>query len=208
MRVVKSKFSHIATGVRWLQRSESGSFSIEAVLMFPLLAWAYIAMFVFFEGLREQNINLKAAYTVGDLLSRETDLVNMDYLNGMNDVFGWLTRSNNPVSTRVSVVRYEEDSDSHKLVWSRGVAGRPDLDQQAVEQYLTPQIPIMADSDSVIVVETWATYEPIMDIGLTTTDIYNLTVTAPRFTEQLLFEGLGDGGGSVHSDGNDGDVGL
>ena len=191
-----------------LRRSELGSFSIEGVLMFPLLLWAYMGMYVFFEGLRENNINLKAAYTVGDLLSRETDLVDMTYLNGMNNVFAWLTRSSNPVAIRVTVVRFDEATDSHLLVWSRGIAGKPNLDQNDVDLYVSPDIPIMADADTVIVVETWATFVPVMEIGLTTTDIYNLVVTAPRFTEQLMFEGVGDGGGSPHDDGNDGDVGI
>ena len=55
------------------RRAESGSISVEAVLMFPILLWGYIGMYVFFEGLRENNINLKAAYTIGDLLSADVD---------------------------------------------------------------------------------------------------------------------------------------
>ena len=72
---------------------ERGSFSVEAILMFPLLVWAFMAMYVFFEGLRESNINLKATYTISDLLSRETDEINMNYLNGINEVYAWLSRS-------------------------------------------------------------------------------------------------------------------
>ncbi|MGI9393914.1 MAG: TadE/TadG family type IV pilus assembly protein [Boseongicola sp.] len=191
-----------------LRRSEKGSFSVEGVLMFPILLWAYIGMYVFFEGLRENNINLKAAYTIGDLLSRETELVDMAYFDGMNDVFGWLTRSQNPVSMRVTVVRYDEVSDSHVLVWSRGVAGKPDLIQNDVDTIISPEVPILADADTAIVVETWARFEPIMEIGLTSSDIYNLVVTPPRFAEQLMFVGVGDGGGNTHNDGNEGDTGL
>ena len=181
-------------------RDERGSFSVEAILMFPLLVWAFMAMYVFFEGLRESNINLKATYTVADLLSRETDLIDQDYLNGMNSVYAWLSRSSQPVSMRVTVIRYDEASDSHVLVWSRGIAGQPNLDQAGVEADVSPKVPIMADADTAIVVETWATYVPIMDIGLTTTDINNLVVTAPRFSEQLMLAGIGDGTGTAHCD--------
>ena len=176
--------------------------------MFPLLVWAYLAMYTFFEGLRESNINIKAAYTVGDLLSRETELVDMNYLNGMNQVFGWLTRSEKPVAIRVTVVKYDEATESHALVWSRGVAGKLDLDQEGVDLVVSPEVPIMADSSTAIVVETWATFDPLLDIGLTESNLYNVVVTSPRFTEQLLFEGVGDGGGTTHNDGNDGGVGL
>lgn len=186
-------------------RSEKGSISVEAILMFPMLAWAFMAMFVFFEGLRESNINLKATYTVSDLLSRETDLIDEDYLNGMNAVYAWLSRATTPVEMRVTVIRYDEDSLDHINVWSRGINGRPDLTQAQLNEYITPHVPIMADAATAIVVETWAMYDPIIDMGLTDTEIYNVVVTAPRFTEQLMLEGVGDGGGTTHNDDTDED---
>lgn len=186
-------------------RSEKGSISVEAILMFPMLAWAFMAMFVFFEGLRESNINLKATYTVSDLLSRETDLINDDYLNGMNAVYAWLSRATTPVEMRVTVIRYDQSNLNHINVWSRGVNGRADLTQEQVNELLTPHVPIMADAATAIVVETWAMYDPIIDMGLTDTEIYNVVVTAPRFTEQLMLEGIGDGGGSTHNDDTDED---
>ena len=180
-------------------RNESGSFSVEAVIMFPMLVWAFVAMFVFFEGLRESNINLKATYTVSDLLSRQTELITDDHLIGMNNVYAWLTRSQNDVSMRVTAVSYDSDSDSHVLRWSEGV-GKEGLTQEQVDALVSPNIPIMADSSWAVVVETWGTYTPIMDIGLAETDIYNLVVTSPRFSDILDYEGRGDGGGG---DGHD-----
>lgn len=181
--------------------NERGSFSVEAVLMFPLLIWAFIAMFVFFEGLRESNINLKATYTVSDLLSRETELIDQDYLDGMNEVYAWLSRSPNDVALRVTVVRYDADSDSHIKIGSGGV-DRDELTQLQVDAWISPHVPIMADASTAIVVETWTTFTPILDIGLTETDIYNVIVTAPRFDGQLTFAGYGDGGGTTHNDGS------
>ncbi len=182
-------------------REEKGSFSVEAILMFPILVWAFMGMYVFFEGLRESNINLKATYTISDLLSRETNLIDQNYLNGMNDIYAWLSRSSQPVQMRVTVVRYDELTDSHVTIWSRGVNGKPDLVQADVDTFISPNVPIMANAATAIVVETWTTYDPIMDIGLTDTEIHNLVVTAPRFTEQLLLAGLGDGTGNPHNDG-------
>ena len=193
----------LRSDVKKALKDEKGSFSVEAILMFPLLVWAFMAMYVFFEGLRESNINLKATYTISDLLSRETDLIDETYLAGVNDVYAWLSRSANPVSMRVTVVRYDAASDSHVSIWSRGVAGKPDLTQEEVDNIITPRVPIMADASTAIVVETWSTYDPIMDIGLTDTNIHNVVVTTPRFTEQLMLAGIGDGTGSTHDDGTD-----
>lgn len=183
-------------------RDERGSFSVEAILMFPLLTWAFVAMFVFFEGLRESNINLKAAYTISDLLSREVeDEIGDDDIAGMHAIYTWLSRSKHPVEMRVTVVRYDEATDSHNKVWSEGVNGRDDLAQEDIATIVSPHVPIMAHASIAIVVETWATYDPIMDIGLTDTELYNIVVTAPRFSGELVYEGLGDGSGDVHQDG-------
>lgn len=187
--------------VRRKIQDENGSFSVEAILMFPLLIWAFIAMFVFYEGLRESNINLKATYTMGDLLSRETEVIDMAYLEGMQGVYAWLSRSAQPVSMRITSVRYDEEAaEPHIMVWSRGV-DQPDLVQADVTSDIVPHIPITAHADTVIVVETWTTYDPVVDIGLTDTEIYNVVVTAPRFSKQLRFEGVDDGTGAVHNDG-------
>lgn len=187
-------------------RDERGSISVEAILMFPMLAWAFMAMFVFFEGLRESNITLKATYTVADLLSREADPddpLTEDDLVGMNAIYAWLTRSTEPVQLRVTVVRYDEASNTHIALWSRGVNGKQDLIQTDIASVVTPHVPIMADATNAIIVETWAEYHPVVNMGLTETDLYNIVVTSPRFAGQLMLEGVGDGGGSAHDDGTD-----
>jgi hypothetical protein len=187
-------------------RSEKGSISVEAILMFPMLAWAFMAMFVFFEGLRESNITLKSTYTVADLLSRESDPDNpltVADLEGMNAIYAWLTRSSEPVQIRVTVIRYDEPSDTHLVMWSHGVNGASDLEQEEIAGAITPHVPIMANATNAIVVETWGSYKPVIDMGLTETDLYNIVVTSPRFAGQLVLEGVGDGGGSAHDDNTD-----
>ena len=193
----------LRTALKRNLREESGSFSVEAILMFPLLAWAFIAMFVFFEGLRESNINLKAAYTVSDLLSRqEQEIINDDFMDGMHRIYAWLSRSAQPVQLRVTVIQYDEANDEHVKVWSEGV-GVLGLEQEAINENVTPHVPILADAAVAIVVETWAEYEPIVDVGLADTELYNIVVTTPRFAGLLRYEGIGDGTGDVHVDGPD-----
>ena len=194
------KHTSILTTFKRKMRDENGSLSVEAVLMFPLLIWAFVAMFVFFEGLRESNINLKATYTISDLISRENKLIDQQYLNGMTNVYAWLSRSQNTVSTRLTLVRYDAAQDKHILVCSLGY-GQAGLSQEEVENKVTPNVPIMANADTAIVVETWSTYTPVLKIGLTETEIYNLVVTAPRFAGAMTCAGVGDGTGSEHDDG-------
>ncbi len=184
---------------------ERGSFSVEAILMFPMLVWGFMAMYVFFEGLRESNINLKATYSIADVLSRETEDINQIYLNNMNKIYAWLARAPETPRMRVTVVKWDEATETHQKWWSEGV-GMEGLEEEDIAEVITPYVPIMADQAHAIVVETWVTYEPIMDIpifpiGMQETGIYNIVVTMPRFAGQLDWEGHGDGTGSEHDDG-------
>lgn len=194
----------VARAARGFGRRADGSLSVEAVLMFPLLAWAYLGMYFFFDAYRQQNINLKAAYTVSDMLSREVDPVNTNYITGLNTVLDFLTQSADPTQIRVSVVYYDEDTDRHILVWSRGTRGKLDLTQEQINDELSARIPIMADKDTAILVETWAYYVPSVNIGLPEVTFDNFIVTSPRFAPQLCFEVCGVlGSGTAHDDQTD-----
>ncbi len=165
-----------------------GSVSLELLLVFPLLIWAYLGLFVYFDGYRQQNVNLKAAYTVADMLSRETGAIDEAYIEGLNKTMTWLTYGRQDTTLRVSVVTYDLASDSHFLVWSEGAGSTPRLKQENVATYLTPKIPAMPDGDTAIIVETWATYRPLTDVGLPdATPLNNFVVVSPRFVPQLLF---------------------
>ena len=116
MRALKCRFHSFRIG-------ENGSIPIEGVMAFTLLAWWYIASFQFFDAYRQKNINLKAAYTVSDLLSRETGPVATDpnsapvdqaYINGMNTVFDYLTNSNRATWVRVSSVYWDDDAQKYR----------------------------------------------------------------------------------------------
>jgi len=54
-------------------QDESGSASIELLIVLPLLAWIFFATFVFFDAFRAKSINVKATYTISDILSREVN---------------------------------------------------------------------------------------------------------------------------------------
>jgi Flp pilus assembly protein TadG len=86
-------------------RNTGGSVSVELVLVTPMLFWAIGASYVFFDGYRQSTVNLKAAYTISDLVSRETAAVNDDYIDSMYNLLQLLTRAQSEVKLRISVIR-------------------------------------------------------------------------------------------------------
>lgn len=190
---------------RYLQKTDGG-LSVEAILVFPILMWAYMGMYFFFDAYRQQNVNLKAAYTVSDLLSREVDVIDWTYITGVNTFLDYLTTSSQDTQVRITAVYWDEDTDRHVLLWSKGTRGKLDLTQTQVTASYSPEIPVMADKDTAILVETWSYFEPIVNIGLPSVTFDNLIVTSPRFAPQLCYEVCGViGSGTNHDDAtNDG----
>jgi hypothetical protein len=166
------------------QRDTRGQLSIEAAMMVPLICWIYFSTFTYFETFRADATNIKAAYAVGDMLSRETEPVDQGYVNGLNKLFSYMTMSRKPTWIRVTSVGYSEADEAFVLNWSSASDGHNGLAE------LTPiaaSIPEMSAGDTVIVVETYMPYTPEFNIGLRPFTYRNVVVTRPRFAPQLLW---------------------
>lgn len=173
--------------IRYFGRDQHASLSVEAVLILPLLLWAYFGMFILFEGYRSLASNTRASYTVADLLSRETDYVTPTYLAGMNDILDLITQSPHPTALRVSVVSYDNDAQRYNLEWSHGTRGVTDVTDASLDSELMPYIPIMASPGVAIVVETFLSFEPFMSISLDAFNFHSVTITRPRFAAQVVW---------------------
>jgi len=170
-----------------------GSLSVEAALILPLLTWLYVGSFVWFDAYRTQNANLKAAYTIADMLSRETTPVSNAYMEGLNTTFDYLTASNHPTYIRVTNLKCTDacDNDASRVLevnWSYATEGRPALSTGDMTGY-NDKIPLMPLGDTVILVETFMAFEPMFNVGLSATSFENYIVTRPRFAPQLLYAG-------------------
>ena len=87
-------------------RDEEGNIAVEAILILPLLFWAYLSMFAIFDAYRQHAVNQKAAYTIGDIVSRQTTPLDPAFLTGTREVLNYLTNSTNSETTiRVSSIR-------------------------------------------------------------------------------------------------------
>ncbi|WP_292289575.1 hypothetical protein [Marivita sp.] len=181
-------------------RDEKGDVTVEAMIVFPALLVIFAATWVYFDVMRQQTINQKANYTIGDILSRETEIVTEDYIdNARNLVFHLAQAEGDDVDLRISVVQYNVNgggnNGSYDLVWSKARGDWNALTQGDMGTY-TPRLPVMASGDQTIVVETRDWYEPTLHLaGLDAFDISTYSFTRPRFAPQVIFEGINDGSG-------------
>ncbi|WP_369022826.1 TadE/TadG family type IV pilus assembly protein [Rhodovulum iodosum] len=186
-------------------RDTKGSVTVEAVIILPLLVWWFVASYAYFDAFNERNVNLKAAYALSDLLSREMGTVDADYMEGLDDVFQYMTGSSDGDSyIRVSLLRCSANcgaDDTGRVLfadWSYATGAIEGYstdtnDSDNLESRVGDQIPIMPAGDRVIVVETFMDYESPFTGGLSDRVYDNFIVTRPRFVPKLDWD---DGGTS------------
>lgn len=179
--------------IKTFSNDTSGGLTVEAILVLPFLVWALVGTFMAFDAFRAQGVNLKATYTIADTLSREQNTVDQNYINGLNQVFDFLTTSPFDTEVRVTAVTFvegDEDDpgdDRHRIDWSATSSSRAILDDMSLA-LIADEIPIMADGDQILIVETWMTHRPTFQIGIPETEMANLMVIRPRFVPQLRFD--------------------
>ena len=175
-------------------RDEKGSISIEAVLAFPMLVWAITATFVFWDAFKTLNVSQKATYTVADMLSREKQAIDADYMTSMHELYDFLSDGGDN-ALRVTVVKMSEDPTTNvktlEMEWSEGVGG---LVGHANLDLIRDRIPDMADGDFLIVVESEQEWTPAFTVGLASYRFREVALARPRFSPQLVWASTATGG--------------
>ncbi|WP_299546789.1 TadE/TadG family type IV pilus assembly protein [uncultured Tateyamaria sp.] len=166
---------------------ERGSLAVETVLIIPVLFWAYLSMFAIFDAYRQHSINQKAAYTIGDIISRETTPLDGDYLDGTREILAYLTaNAETNVAVRVTSVKYDGVNDVYKRDWSQAKGWKPALSNNDVGK-LKSLLPVMPHNERVMVVETFVKYDPPFETGLQDREIENFVFTRPRYAPRVLW---------------------
>lgn len=171
--------------LRKFGRNEDGALMAEAVVVMPLMLWAYLALFVYWDAYRSVNTAQKAAYTISDMVSREMVTLPTNYVTGMRDLMRYLVDAKQSVRIRVTSVRYSGSNDRLEVEWSRSPDNAmPELTTATIVNYQS-QIPDMADGDSVVIVETEVDYHPAFNVGMNDQELRQFIVTRPRFIPKI-----------------------
>lgn len=176
-----------AERLRLFLRDMRGSLTVEAVIMFPMLFWAFTAMLVFFDAYRQSGIHLKAAYTISDMISRETDAINNAYLDGAHGLFKQLSRSSDTARLRVSVIYWDAAAQEYRTDWSHQRGGAAVLTDADLKTMLD-RLPVLPPDERLILVDTWSGYKPPFNVGINQKDMHKFIFTRPRFAPQVKFE--------------------
>ncbi|WP_299349718.1 pilus assembly protein [uncultured Shimia sp.] len=177
---------------RRFSKETDGTVSVEAVIVLPMLLWAFIAMWVFFDAYKTRSETEKAAFVVSDMLARETGAINETFMVSAKNLFDILADSDSESGLRTSVISYRGKRDIYVLEWSNAQGNISALSSSSIAEIAT-DLPEMVDGETLILVETISTYEPSLNVGLGDLTMKTFIFARPRFAPQLVWErGLGN----------------
>lgn len=173
--------------LRRFRRDEDGVVTVEFLIMFPLVVWTYVAMFVFFDMYRVNTQHQKAAYVISDMLARETENITPTYIDNTKKLFDYLMAVERDNAVRVSSIKYNSDRERYEVVWSRARGDKQSLTTTDVSDW-DDRLPMVADMDELILVETWYTYKMSFSIlELNDINLHSFVYTRPRFAPVLRY---------------------
>ena len=203
-------------------RDTKGDASLEAIIILPALIVIFAISWLYFDVFRQQAISQKANYTIGDIISRETEILDDEYIdNARNLLFHLSQAQGDDVDLRVSVVQFNGNGNgsqngcngngncnghnnaggggangTYDLVWSTARGDWSALTDSDLTNYESI-LPILAVGDQTIIVETRDWYQPLVHLANDGFDIKSYSFTRPRFASQVIFEGENDGSGKT-----------
>ncbi len=180
------KFNGMTKHLKFFRDDQKGSVAIEAVILVPIMIWAYLAMFTIFDSYRQYTAQQKAVYTISDLISRQATPMDAAFIDGAHDLFESLSRSPQETGLRVTVAKYDLTLQEYQVIWSRTRGGMIGLQSQDIANW-TNRLPVMPQDDQIIIVETSSAFTPVFNIGLSNQTINNFVFTRPRYAKQVCF---------------------
>jgi len=175
--------------LRRFGRDEKGSIVAETVIILPLLLWAYLALFVYWDAYRAVNSSQKAAYMISDMISREKTKLPTNYPTGLRNVMRYLIDTDRDVKIRVTSIYWSITDERFEVAWSRSPDNAmPELTTITLQD-VKSRIPKMADSDTVVLVETEVKYDPLFNVGLQKSVLRQFIVTRPRTLPKICLDG-------------------
>ncbi|WP_425071972.1 TadE/TadG family type IV pilus assembly protein [Sagittula sp. S175] len=174
-------------------RDTDGYVSVESIIVLPAMLWLFGVGWTYFDAFHQQSVNQKANYVIGDMVSRETEMIDSTYVDSAFKLLTNMTVSNAATTDmRIAVVQFDSDTRKWSVVWSQqrgdamgsSSAALDDTDMDAYQSRLPPGM----NNEQLVIVETWEDWHPTFDVGLGSFEITTYSFTSPRYAPQVVFD--------------------
>ncbi len=170
---------------RFIQ-DEDAAVAFETVIVFPLLVWAWVGTFTFFDAYRVYNTSIKATYTVADLISRQEETVYGSDIDGFGEMLSAMIRDHDGVQMRATEIQRRNDG-TYTVIWSHPTGTLAQLFDASLPAY-EDRLPNIALGERVVIVESFIDYDPAFNLGINDLEFENYTITRPRYAGQIPYD--------------------
>jgi hypothetical protein len=166
-------------------RREVGALSVEAAILFPVLALAMLASVDFYDAYRREATLAKAGYAIADLVAQQARL-RPGELDSLSAMLAGLNGGGAAPQLRLSVIG--RDRDGLTLRGSETMAGGTALDRAALAR-LAPRIPPMREGEALTVIEVFAVHRARVAVGLPERRVHHVIATPQALGVPLVIGG-------------------
>lgn len=176
--------------LRRFRDGTSGSLTVEAVFIVPIMMLGFMAFFAFWDAYRTQNTVQKASYAVADMLSREMIPATQPFIDGLEDTLEFLIQRDARI--RVTSLRRVSDGPTGvtglDVLWSYSPNNVMLPLTDATLSNIEAAIPMMSIGSNMVMFEVVVPYTGISDI-LELDTLTEVVAMRPRFLPTLCMQG-------------------
>ena len=176
---MKSLFFNTLTRFK---NDESASLTLEFVLILPLLVTWFIGSIIFFDAYNSKATSQRTAHTLADIMSRQTNVDNA-FIDSLLTIQNRMIPRSGVGTVQVTSIQ-RDMTGNLQLLWTHTT----DATASALLLADIPlaSIPVLANGESVLLVDTSVPFVPIADwVGFTATNWTYRIPIAPRYVEPL-----------------------
>lgn len=182
-------------GLRRFWRDESGSAILEAMMFIPLLAAAWVGVFVFWDGFSSKAALQRATHAAADMLAREMVPVDTTTLAGLDAGMELVVPGRFNVTSRFTAFRRTGPNDADvAVVWSHSPGALLPAMTDAQLQSRAATLPALTVGSHALIVDTTMNYAAPMNIPLVTytvpSSFSDWVVLRPYYVAKLCQAGV------------------
>ncbi len=178
---MKKPFQHL---LQRFKDDDSASLTMEFVLMLPVLMLWFIGSIVFFNAYITKSGAQRAAHTVSDVISRQTQVDN-NFIDTLLLLQNRMLPRARVGTVRVSSIQKNANTGDLAMLWtySTDANAQPLL----INDIPLTDLPLMQAGESVLLVDTSVPFAPISDwVAMGSNDWTNRVVVTTRFVDPLV----------------------
>ena len=145
---------------------ERGTATTEFVITIPLLIWAFVAMFSYWDIYATRNVLQKATFVVADTLARTPVSVPKSYIDGLRGYENYLIGRQADTKLRVTSIRWNDADATYEVSWSYSPGGRMPVRTNASLTGVETSLPVMSEFETALLVEASLDYAPPIAEGM------------------------------------------